>query len=313
MPCWRCSASAAMASEGILPSCQLMMSRYFAPCLAVEEQVSIGEISFNPYTLEAQVHDFKLAEADGAPLVGFRHLLVNATLASIWQRAVSLQEVRIDAPAIDLVIAKDGSVNLAALAPAPTQPPPTQPSERMRMRLGKFSVSDGRVSLRDNTRSKPFTAAIAPVRFILTDFRTDAGYQNAYQFAGTTQAGEQLSWAGEFTVQPLGSNGKFSVIGLKAGTIDSYIYDAVPFKLASGTLTLGGDYRFTLDPFGLDVSLPSIAVRDLRLAERKNDAGTPIAILLPPLAGAGNDISAPRSTSRARSSPMRTTAQRCSR
>lgn len=244
----------------------------------LHRQLSIGEITFNPFTLQAQIHDFKLAEADGAPLVGFRHLLVNATLASIWQRAVSLQEVRIDAPAIDLVIAKDGSMNLAALAPAPIQPPSTQPSKPMRVRLGKFSVSEGRVNLQDNTRSKPFTAAIAPVRFILTDFRTDAGYRNAYQFTGTTQAGEQLSWAGEFTVQPLGSSGKLSVTGLKAGTIDAYIYEAVPFKLASGTLTLSGDYRLALDPFGLEVSLSSIAVRDLGLTERKQGASTPLVI-----------------------------------
>ena len=33
MPCSRCSASAAIASDGMLPSCQLRISRYFAPCL----------------------------------------------------------------------------------------------------------------------------------------------------------------------------------------------------------------------------------------------------------------------------------------
>src|SRR5712691_5539183 len=41
MPCSRWSASAAMASEGMLPSCQFISMRYLAPCFAVEAQVSI--------------------------------------------------------------------------------------------------------------------------------------------------------------------------------------------------------------------------------------------------------------------------------
>src|SRR5712691_6662058 len=41
MPCLRWSASAAMASEGILPSCQFISMRYLAPCSAVDTQVSI--------------------------------------------------------------------------------------------------------------------------------------------------------------------------------------------------------------------------------------------------------------------------------
>ena len=40
MPWSRCSDSAAIASEGMLPSCQLMIISRFAPCFAVETQVS---------------------------------------------------------------------------------------------------------------------------------------------------------------------------------------------------------------------------------------------------------------------------------
>ncbi|HEY4367546.1 MAG TPA: DUF748 domain-containing protein [Steroidobacteraceae bacterium] len=244
----------------------------------LHRQISIGEIRFNPYTLEARIHDFRLAESDGSPLVSFRYLLVNATVASIWQRAVSLQEVHLDAPDIQLVIAKDGKVNLAQLAPPATEPPPAEPSAPMRVRIGTFAVTEGRVALEDRTHSKPFTASVAPIRFSLTDFKTDAGYANAYQFAGTTQAGEQLNWSGQFTVQPLGSTGQFGIAGLKAATIDSYLYDSVPFKLANGALTLNGDYRFALEPFALDVTLPTIVIRDLQLAQRTNNASAPIVV-----------------------------------
>ena len=173
----------------------------------LHRQVSLGELRFNPFTLVAEASDFKLTEADGGPLVSFRHLRVNAGLASIWQRAISLQEVRIVAPEIDVVIDRAGSVNLARLAPATSEP--AEPTAPPHVRIAAFSVSEGRVGLVDRTRERPFAAQLKPIRFSLTDFRTDKGHENAYRFAGTTLDGERLEWSGGFTVQPLGSKENF--------------------------------------------------------------------------------------------------------
>src|ERR1700749_431236 len=48
--------------------------------------VAIGDVRFNPYTLRLDVRDFSLPDADGQPMVAFRHLLVDLTVASIWRR-----------------------------------------------------------------------------------------------------------------------------------------------------------------------------------------------------------------------------------
>src|ERR1051325_4549753 len=60
----------------------------------LHRRISLGEIRFNPFTFEANIAELKLAEADGAPLVAFRHLKVNAELASLWHRGVVLEELR---------------------------------------------------------------------------------------------------------------------------------------------------------------------------------------------------------------------------
>src|ERR1041385_543383 len=92
----------------------------------LHRRISLGEIRFNPFTFEANIAELKLAEADGAPLVAFRHLKVNAELASLWHRGVVLEELELAAPDINVVIAPDGSVNLAQLVP-PAGPPPDKP------------------------------------------------------------------------------------------------------------------------------------------------------------------------------------------
>jgi len=246
----------------------------------LHRKVAVGDIRFNPFTFETSISRFALTEADDSPLVAFRHLYVNAELASLWQRAMVLKDVQLAAPDIDLVIAKDGSVNLAQLAPASKEPAPPQPQAAPpRVRIGTLDVYEGRIGLTDQTRERPFAAALKPVRFKLTDFRTDVGYRNAYDFAGTTTSGERLQWHGGFTVQPLGSAGHFSVQGLKMETVDSYMYESLPFRLTSGDATISGSYSFALHPtVALDVTLPSIQLRNLSLAQRSSKAAAPVTI-----------------------------------
>src|SRR5262245_6560737 len=92
---------------------------------SLQRRISIGEIRFNPFTLAAEINDLKLTEADGGPLVAFRRLYVNAELASLWRRGVVLKEIELVAPDVEVIVAPDGSLNLARLAPpaVPAQEP----------------------------------------------------------------------------------------------------------------------------------------------------------------------------------------------
>jgi uncharacterized protein involved in outer membrane biogenesis len=246
----------------------------------LHRKIELGEIRFNPFTLEANIADLKLTEADGAPLIAFRHLRVNAEIASLWRRGVVLKELELAAPDVDVIIAPDGSVNLARLAPpaGPTQEKPKADERPLRVHIGRLAVIDGRIGFQDQTHTHPFSAAIAPIRFSLTDFRTDVGHRNAYSFSGATRAAEKLEWAGAFTVQPLGSSGTFAVTDLRLATLDAYLEDNLPLKLASGAVQLRGSYQFDLQPLSLEVTLPSVNVRDLSLAERGATAAAPVLV-----------------------------------
>src|SRR5262245_34791672 len=233
----------------------------------VHGTASIGALSVNPWTLELAIGDFRLADADGTQLIGFRSLYVNASLASLWRRGAILEEVRLDAPNVQVIVNPDGTVNLARLQPPPDPDAPAvasgKTSEPVPVRIGALAVTDGRLGLEDRSRAQPFAAELRPIRFALTDFRTDAGYENAYQFAGTTLAGEQLQWSGAFTVQPLGSKGQFRVQDLKLATIDDYLGESLPARLARGELDFAGTYRLELEPLQLELALPSVTVSDL--------------------------------------------------
>jgi uncharacterized protein involved in outer membrane biogenesis len=246
----------------------------------LHRRISIGDIRFNPFTLEASIAELKLTEADGAPLLAFGHLRVNAEVASLWTRGVVFKEIELAAPDVDVIIAPDGSLNLARLVPpaAPPQDKPKADAELLRVHIGRLAVSDGRVGFQDRTRPHAFSTALTPIGFSLNDFRTDIGHRNGYSFRAATKAGEKLEWAGAFTVQPLGSTGTFGLSDLRLATLDDYLEDDLPVKLASGTVTLRGSYDFDLQPLALEVTLPSINVRDLSLAERGSAAKAPVVV-----------------------------------
>ena len=266
--------------------------RYVAEELG--RSLALGEVTFNPFTFRLSISDALLSEQAGDPIAGFKQLVVNAQLASIWRRAVVLKEVQLDAPDVNLIVERDASINLAKLAPPEntSQPAAAEPDEPLpRIRIGRLAVSDGRVDFEDRTRPAPFTATLSPIRFALDDFQTDLNHENAYEFAARSSAGETLAWSGSFTAQPLGSHGQFTVGQLHAQTIDNYLQGQLPVRLVDGTLSIAGNYRLSLHPtFALDIGLPEVAFENFAVAEQ---AESPPIAVVPKLRIAGTQFTLP--------------------
>ena len=241
----------------------------------------------------SSVRDAALSEKTGDAIASFTGLIVNAELASIWQRAVVLKEVQLDAPDVNLVVERDGSINLAHLVPAKAEPQPAADATDGAVAADSHRSARGErwtSGFRGRGRGPaPFTATLSPIRFALEDFRTDLNHENAYQFAARSGAGETLEWSGSFTAQPLGSHGQFAVGQLRAQTIDSYLQGQLPVRLVDGMLSLAGTYRLSLHPtLTLDVGLPEIAFENFTVAEQ---AESPPIAVVPKIRIAGTQFS----------------------
>jgi uncharacterized protein involved in outer membrane biogenesis len=245
--------------------------------------LALGDVTFNPFTFRLSVRNAALSEKSGDAIASFASLVVNAELASIWQRAVVLKDVQLDAPDVNLIVERDGSINLTNLARAGSKvaSAAAQPETPLpRIRIGRLAVNGGRADFEDRTRPEPFTATLAPIRFALTDFRTDLNHENAYEFAAKSSAGETLNWSGRFTAQPLGSDGQFAIGKLRAQTIDDYLQGQLPLRLADGTLSFAGTYRLSLHPtLLLDVGLPEIDFDNFAMADRAAAESQPVAVV----------------------------------
>jgi uncharacterized protein involved in outer membrane biogenesis len=242
-------------------------------------KLAIGSLTFNPFSLAVEIRDLALTEADGAPIASFALLRIKfSATASLLHRAWTFAEVRLEQPVINTLVNRDGSLNLAKLAPpaAPTPAAPeAKPGQVPALRIGAFTVTRGQLHFEDRSRPAPFTATLSPIEFALTDFRTQPQFENHYRFSAATSAGEQLDWSGQFSVRPLGSNGEFAITALKASTIAAYLEDSLPFAMTSGSIDIQGNYHLVAaGQTSLSLSLPSLKVHTLAIAP-KGAAGEP--------------------------------------
>ena len=74
-----------------------------------------GNVHFDPLRLKLEVDQLALADASGAPMLGFDHLMVDLEWRSITEQSWTLAAVRLLGPTLRVSRAKDGSHNFSNL------------------------------------------------------------------------------------------------------------------------------------------------------------------------------------------------------
>lgn len=231
--------------------------------------LALGDVRFNPFTLNLELTKVALPDADGQPLLAFERLQVDLQWATLWRLGPSFGTIILEQPYVRVLIRRDGELNLADLGkgfpPAPP-PPPGQKPAPMRLYIGRLAVLAGTTVLEDRTRRTPFRAELRPIGFELRDFSTNAKTGDAYALYAASPEGERLTWNGTLHTAPFASRGAFEIAALKAHTVWSYLRDSVPFELDSGVINIKGDYEVASPDRGalqVNVGVGSVAVTQL--------------------------------------------------
>jgi uncharacterized protein involved in outer membrane biogenesis len=240
--------------------------------------LTIGDIRFNPFTLNLDVTGVALPDADGQTMLSFDRLHVGLQLASLWRLGPSFGEILLERPYVRAVIRPDGALNLADLGKGFAPSPPEQAQKKagpVRLYIGRFAVIDGGTTFEDRTHATPFRADFKPIAFELRDFSTTAATGDAYTLEAASPQGERLNWSGTLRLTPLTSRGRFAIADLKARTLWNYLSASLPFEIDSGVIALNGDYDVssaTAGPLALKLNVHSTTVTSLGAKARGADA-----------------------------------------
>ncbi|MEP6887669.1 MAG: DUF748 domain-containing protein [Nitrospirales bacterium] len=247
--------------------------------------VTVGDVTFNPFTLALTVKEFDIREQDTGPLIGFAELYVNIGLSSLTNRALTFDQIRLRIPYGLVKIRHDGTLNLLDLRPVPdasASPPVNTSASRSlpSLIIRSLEIEQGAVEFHDESRPTPFSAHIVPIWLAVKNFRTLHAGDNAFAFKAEFEAGESLEWEGTVLLNPVRSDGHVVLSGLKTREVWEYIQDRAGFEITDGVLHVEARYHAEAGADGVhaNVSDGEISLDNLTLSEK----GAPIPLIVLP-------------------------------
>jgi len=234
-------------------------------------EVSIEKIRVNPFALSTTIRGLLIKDKDGQPFVSWDEVYVNFQLSSFFGHAWVFKEISTSKPYVRVQMNKDGTFNFtdlitkfstnAAPATAKTEAKP------MALHIGRLHIGGAVAAYADFSPRTPFKRTLGPLDITLDDFRTDPDNKNPYAFAGTTDAGETISWRGFFYLSPLRSEGELKLFHFALNKYAPLYQDFVKFEIRDGAIALDVKYKFELDATNrvASVSDSAFALRDFKL------------------------------------------------
>ena len=116
----------------------------------LHREATVEQLKINPFDLSATIRGFKLANPGGhASFVAFQELYVNVDVpASVFRRALILEEIRLDQPYLGITRSADGTYNFSDLLPK-EETQKKEPSKPFLFSINNIQISNGTADFHD--------------------------------------------------------------------------------------------------------------------------------------------------------------------
>ena len=237
----------------------------------LQRKATVGAVRVNPLLFRVLVRDFALKENDGTPIVAFRRLMVDFELSSLLRWAWTFSSIRLDGLDLRVVVRPDGTLNLAALRPAPVPGDAQQAKgggKLPRLLLQHAALRGGSVTFTDQTLSTPTSTTLQPIDLDLRDISTLPDPRGPYTVSAILRDGGVLFWRGEVSLSPIYSQGEIAARRIKLATPWRFLRDRLDIAEPAGAIEFSARYRFSYADETTEFALEDtrLAVTDVRLA-----------------------------------------------
>lgn len=244
----------------------------------LQRPVSVGDVSFNPYTLRLDLHQVHIGDkTPGQPFVDVGMLRVNASWGSLFRLAPVVDELYVDTPVINIVRTAPQRFNFSDIIDRATAGPPSpEPSKPARFALNNVQIRNGTVRFDDTVQNEKHVVDNLQigVPFIANlPADTDIFVQPLLQ---ASIDGSPLHISGQ--TKPFADSLE-STVDIKLDRLDvpkylGYSPMTVPAQIKSGAISTDLKLRFTRDKAGNHVLLTGTA--GLSDAVVKEPDGSPL-------------------------------------
>jgi len=216
----------------------------------LQREVSIERVRTNPFALSITIERLLVKQKNGAEGASWDRLYVNFDLWPLLLKEVRFSEIALQRPFLELDLLRDGTTNvsdiLRSLDRPGEAPAPEKAGRPWTFGVDRLAIEGASLAFQDETRPATFRTTLGPVSVRVESFHTRADSRSPYSFSGRTESGEGFSWSGTFFIEPLRSQGSFTLDDLRLPKYAPYYQPEVGFELRDGTVSVKASYELEL-------------------------------------------------------------------
>ncbi len=233
----------------------------------------------NPFTNTMRLTGLRLLRPDGKPLLAFRELIVDLSIASVFRRAFVFDGIRLDGLETTVELHQGGRNNWSVLIDAAKNKEPSANASLPRIDIHHFELAGARLDFADQRITPAFATRIEPMNLELNEISTLPNDKGRYVISARTVFGARISWQGEATLDPLAMTGNFSIKNVDLARLATYFREMLPIAPPAGIAGVSANYQFGYADGKADLILKNMAAKitGLRL-HGKQGSGPAVAI-----------------------------------
>ena len=203
-------------------------------------------------------------QSAGGPLVKLQSLEVLIDNIGVFAQRADVKSITAKGLELHVSRNREGIVNLADLAVAPSQapPPPTPKKDNQPFRyiIGEIKLDDATVHFNDEAAGAPYKTTLNNIAAKITQFTNEPEKKADIELSFETAAKERFVHNGRLQLEPMRADGKFDLKGLGLAALRPYYQEVVAGEIRDGRLDVQGEYSFAARDPEPEIKLNNVAL-----------------------------------------------------
>lgn len=219
-----------------------------------------------------QFRDIRIVDKKESPLIHLPLLDISVDSGELMSRRILLSKVLLQSPEIHVVRDKTGRVNLQSLLPEKGYVlKRKEESPVLAVYADEIGLTNGTVVFSDLLQEEAFRSTLEKIQVKIDHFGNARDWKSAITVSLGTEAEEGLKVSGEFTVEPLSSQGRAELTRIPLKKYSPYYRTQILFDVMDGILDLSAEYAFQQEEKEQAVRLSDLSAHLTSLSLKKRD------------------------------------------
>lgn len=219
-----------------------------------------------------QFKDVRIVDKKESPLIHLPLLGISVDSGELISRKVFLSKVVMQSPEVHVVRDRTGRVNLQSLIPKKGYVlKRKEESPVLAVYADEISLNNGTVAFTDLLQEETFRSTLEKIQVKIDHFGNAKDWKSAITLSLGTEAEEGVKVYGEFTVDPLSSQGRAELTRIPLKKYSPYYRTQILFDVMDCVLDLSTEYAFQQREKEQAIQLSDLAVHLASLSLKKRD------------------------------------------